>query len=618
MKTQIKLSRQAIVDNHVDWRANRIVNLEDPVDDQDAVTKIYVDQRLSSGEGTVGIGLPEDATYTDGLFVDFEPSTPVGTAVDRFNEVLKSLSPQAAPALSSTSCLDTGVSGKLSFGASNPITGYTNVPGLDINSAYSVSGNRRGIFSAGVVINGVLADNVVPNNADGRPFPNNAFGDGDLGNLILEVNGVTVHSVDLSTFGSGNSFNASGSGFTLSAATPVSFANGDPFNVFKYRTGTWTVSAASQTSGYNTARVRHEYPAGVFRDCQTFDWVVDADVTTTAFSNESLTNLNMTGLRYLSGVKYFTGGTAEYNVSIANAYRNTYSASAAAINHTGTQLTIADAALPNMSAQSDPVEVSARLATISATRLLNAPISVNTTVDRTVQADATSTGASITGVFMDATADDSTATVLRFNGEGRRINDGLDITSTAYGSAAGSQPSDWDSTQSLVGADPNHNKGLLEYNGKLSYPKANFATLAANGPVDNVDYSGATGNRTYIGFFHDAQAHSNFRFNVAAVDTNFVPLSVGPSGNNLTFEVLAPNTTAKAGVVEWKDAVLAKGSSDNDKGCYASTYGNVIPTNWGCTLGTKNTSTSGNVIVIRVTASAAWTGSISSIGITWL
>jgi hypothetical protein len=618
MKTQIKLSRQAIVDKNIDWQAKRIVNLEDPVDDQDAVTKIYVDTTLASGTGTVGIGAAEDGAYVDGLFVDFVPTTPVGTAADRFNEVLKSLSPQPAPALSSTSCFDASMSGKLSFGASNPISGYTNVPGLDINDVFAASGNRLGIFNASTVINGGLANNTAPNFVNSRPYPNNAFGDADQGNLILEVNGAVVQTVDLSTFGSGNSLNGNGSGFNLSAAMPVAFTNGDAFDVFKYRTGTWTVSDASQVNGYNTARVRHEYAPGVYRDCQTYNWVVDADTTATAFSNETLDNLSMTGLRYLSGVKYHTGGTAQYSVSVANAYRNTYSISGSAINHNGTQVSIADAALPNMSAQSDPVQVTDNIATLTATRLLDGVISVNTSIDRTVQADATSPGASISGVFVDSTSDDSTTTVLRFNGEGRRINDGLDITSTAYGSAAGSQPYDWDSMQSLVGGDVNHNKGLLEYNGLLSYPKTNFATLAANGPASNVDYSAAAGNRTYIGFFHDSLAHSNFRFNVAASGTAFVPLTSGPSGNNLTFEVLAPNTTKQGATVEWKDAVVPKGSSDNDKGCYASTYGNSIPTNWGCTLGTKNTSTSGNVIVIRVTASAAWTGSISSIGITFL
>ena len=84
-------------------------------------------------------------------------------------------------------------------------------------------------------------------------------------------------------------------------------------------------------------------------------------------------------------------------------------------------------------------------------------------------------------------------------------------------------------------------------------------------------------------------------------------------------EILAPNTTKNAsGTVVFKDAVLPHSGVDTDAGCYASTYGATVPTAWGCSLGAKNTSTSGNVIVIRITAAAAWTGNISSIGITWL
>ena len=47
----------------------------------------------------VGIGAAEDATYTDGLFTDFVTTTPVGHAVDRFNEILKLLVPTPAPDL---------------------------------------------------------------------------------------------------------------------------------------------------------------------------------------------------------------------------------------------------------------------------------------------------------------------------------------------------------------------------------------------------------------------------------------------------------------------------------------------------------------------------------------
>lgn len=48
---------------------------------------------LSSGSSTIAIGPAEDGTYTDGIFPDFTPSTPIGTAIDRFNEMFKLLAP---------------------------------------------------------------------------------------------------------------------------------------------------------------------------------------------------------------------------------------------------------------------------------------------------------------------------------------------------------------------------------------------------------------------------------------------------------------------------------------------------------------------------------------------
>ena len=61
------------------------------------------------------IGEAEDDSYADGLFTDFATTTPVGTAVDRFNEILKALAPGPAPNLDDIDCDDSGASSELSF-----------------------------------------------------------------------------------------------------------------------------------------------------------------------------------------------------------------------------------------------------------------------------------------------------------------------------------------------------------------------------------------------------------------------------------------------------------------------------------------------------------------------
>jgi len=576
-----------------------------------------LNEALSTASSSATIGDAEDGTYTDGLFVDFVDTTPTGTAVDRFNEVLKSLAPKPAPTLSDIGTDNGGVTGKLSFGTSNTISGYTNHPSLDVGGTYTKSGDTMGIFDNSGTLSGYLADNVPAGGASDRPYPARAFGDADSGNLVLRINGVDEHTVDLSSFGSGNSFNVNGSGFTLSAATSVKFDNGDSFEVFKYRTGSWTVNVADCDLGYNTVQVVHDGDV-----TNILNFVIDDDTTATAYSAESISGLTMTESNHISGVEYHMAGSATYNATVSNAYRNTYSHSSSALDFTATNATATDEALSAPATESDAVNIAKSITVNSSSRLLDGTVTANVKALRTLQTTSTSSGASVSGILLDATSANSSATSEQFNDEDFRVAASLDETTTSGYTSGGISPSDWDSTQSLVGVDAGHNTGLLVYNGSLMYPTqglngGDFSSVT-NGPAGNVDYSGATGDRTFYRFFYTSALMSMSNFNVAITSSNtsFVNVATGPSGNDLTMEVLAPNTTQDgSGTVEWKDAVVPY--VDNDSiGCYAATYGSTIPTNWGLTLGTRNTSTSGDVIVIRITASAAWTGNIDSITLT--
>ena len=72
-----------------------LLNLTTPTsgDTSSGATVDYVNNFISSGSGTTAIGDAEDGTYTDGIFTDFVPTTPIGTAVDRFNEIILLLAP---------------------------------------------------------------------------------------------------------------------------------------------------------------------------------------------------------------------------------------------------------------------------------------------------------------------------------------------------------------------------------------------------------------------------------------------------------------------------------------------------------------------------------------------
>ena len=599
------------------------------------------------GGGTTTIGAAEDGYYTDGLFTDFIPTTLVGTAVDRFNEILKELVPPPSPNLSHVD-YDTalGVSGYTSFGASNVVTTYSNVgtagggSALDINGlvpATSGSALRKGIYPATGTKTGTLADTVT---AHIFAYPANSFGNGDLGNLVFELNGTNIQTTDLTAFASGNSFNGNGSGFTLSAATSVLFSNSSPFTMFKYRTGSWTVAAADQRNGWNYMRVKHTGAWGTYTT-NYFEWIVDAVVTTTSFSGESLHDLTLTGSAYLSGVRYYTGGSELYDLTISNPHRNTFSASASAISHTlTTNCNVASAALGTISTEADQEIIVNKVATIApdtANRILAAGLAVNTLVDRTVQTDLTSPGATDGyRILLDAniSAPGSSDLVEDFKAEVYRQMSTLDITNVTYASGgAGPAAFEWDSTQSLTSGSAGHTTGLLIYNDKLMYPTSgldagDFRNVAdgnaAGGPTtvggysSNPDYTGASGSRVYLRYFYVGNAKQNFTYNFTVTGTTFVSVATGPSGNNLTAELLAPNTTVNgAATVVWKDMVTSY-TTDASVGCFAASYGATIPTSWGVSLGTKSTATSGNVIVLRVTAASGWTGSIDNITLTVL
>lgn len=575
------------------------------------------------------IGQAEDGSYIDGLFTDFNPLTPIGTAIDRINEVLVGLAPPPAPALDQISTTDSGTTGKLSFGAAHAIATYTNVgtqdggSAIDVDGTFVNSGDRKGIFTASNVFNGVLNDDVT---AHAYSYPADSFGNGNLGTLKLEVNGTVVHSVDLTSFGSGNSLNGNGSGFNLSAATSVSFPDASPFALFKYRTGTYTVAVADQRNGFNYIRVIHTTTGDSITNW--FSWVNDGDTTATSFSSLSFSGLSMTGSAFLSGVQYHTGGSATYNATISNHHRNTYSSSGSAITHpTQTNCTIPTASVnaaasPNWEATTQTLS---QTATVNSARILDADLSASTAVDRTVQSDLTSSttngGYRLLVDPNPASPTSETDLVESWNGEGYRVRSNVSLTSTSYATGPNNSPADWDSTVSLVSGTAGYD-GLLAYNGALRYPTqgangGNFGGIT-NGPAGNPNYAAASGNRTYLRYFFVGTGKQNFNFAFTVSTATFVSVATGPSGNNLTMEILAPNTTQNgSGTVQFKDAVVAY--TDNDAiGCFSATHGATIPTNWGITLGTRSTATSGSVIVMRITAASGWTGNIGAITLTVL
>lgn len=591
---------------------------------------------IASGAAAGVIGAAEDADYTDGLFTDLVPSTPTGTAVDRINEVLKALAPPPAPGFDQISCANSGAAGNLSFGASNVIAGYANVDGsggstLDLNALFSVAGTRRGLFTGSTTVNGTLNDDVP---AHATAYPANAFGDGDQGTLELEVNGVVVHTIDLTTFGNGSDTNVNGSGFNLLAATPVEFPDTTPLAQFQYRTGTWTVAPSEQVNGYNYVRVNHNFGSGAHWS-GFIEWVNDPEATALTADTASLDTLVMSGSKFLSGVEYHTGGSAQYDVSIHACHRNVYSDNGSAVSFSVGNGSAPSQALANIVSETDDEVVINKAVTVANNgRLLDAALSISVNCQHPLKANL-SGGApqSLPGLLLDGVNTANTDVRERFCLEDYRMVAVAEITVNGYAAQADLGSGTWDVAVELSSADVGHNSGLLVYNGALRYPtqgldSGDFRSTgdgnvngAENGPPGNPNYNAIVGNKTFYREFVNNSGLTKANFTILLAGSgSFVSVAAGPSGQALTLEVKFPDGSITAGT-GWLDAYedFATANWADGDGCRnaGTGVGRSMGTTWGLTVGTKSIA-AGESVVVRITAPDAWTGNINDIQLAWL
>ena len=498
------------------------VVIEDVTDNS---TKKVLISNLPGTDNVIGAAEAGDDVYTDGLFTDFTATTPTGTAVDRFNEVLKGLAPPAAPSLDDMDSDSSGTGAKLSFGSSQSVSGYTNVQpsgltpssnlsNIDINGTYSSTTTsndvRSACFNGSSNVEGTLNEDI---SADGVNYPANSFGNGDQGTLKLFVNNnsTEIHSTDLSSFGSGNSLNGNGSGFfSLGAASTGSFADGSSFTLFQHRTGSFRVHTADQRNGWNYARVTHTVGSST-TTTNYVEWINDSNSDALASAGSALDTLSMTGLRYLSGIKYNTAGTAQYRIRATNAYKNVYPTSNITFN--GTNCSVSGQAFPSIDYaggedESKVLHITGS-ATINTDPILNSSISVSANVPAVLKSSLSSVGSqSISGILLYDLSNTSTTTSETFRRENYRLISGsYDAQSDV--SAGGSA---WDSQKHVSGSNAGHQDGMIFYNSRLYSPNQGGASgdfrnssdggSIANGPAENVNYSGITsGTRTFYRYF---------------------------------------------------------------------------------------------------------------------
>lgn len=613
----------------------------------------YFQVSVPTGATSLGvIGPAEDGDYTDGLFTDFTPTTPIGTPIDRFNEILKSLVPPSAPDLSDWTGSKSGsVNGKLSFDGNNPILGSTyisatNSPSspISVDGSWTMTGKRLGIAaSASNDVTGVLNDQVTAHTGVPTPaYIADSFGDAHLGELKMYVNGVlkTSATINLTTLtAQDTTTSGTTTGFNVSAATASKFPQGDPFNNFYNRTGTWRLKGNDPdiVLGYNYVYVVHDNTPSFTRTLTRYEFIIDHNTTATSITGATVTSYTLSGSKFLSGINYFTGGNVNYDVTIDNLYRNTYYGGSDAITFTetssgstipiiNTTATLALASsggdetkqfkISNVDQQGGSITFSVYT---SGKRRINESISWNVGAKRTVQGNTSGGTVSISNILLDNVTPTSTVLAEYFDDERYRLKNTYggfqyDLYSMTSSNA-------WESNQSLVGATQGWNEGLQIINGRLIYPVTNYSSignLTVNQNFGNslTNYSTATGDRQYVRWFRQVSPTTgNFTMVINGSGGTFVSAATSLTGNNIRVEIKAPGSAASE--TGWLDAYsdFATGQWNDGDGARnaASGAGRSFGTTWGLTIGTKNTANTNGVMLIRITVGSSFTGYIDSI-----
>ncbi len=596
----------------------------------------FADIATGSGGGTIGDA--EDGSYTDGLFTDFHTGTAVGVPIDRYNELFKSLVPPPAPAVSRTDATQDGTDAFLSFGASNNMesdgTPYFSVgtaagfAAVDKGEIYetTTTGNnfRRSIFKLDTNITGVVNFHVSASVLGSiTNYEADAFGNAETGSLQLFVNNTSsaVHTLNLATAtgggipgaGSSSSLNTSGSGFTnISVTSSAKDANNNTFDLFQHRTARYVVHSASQRRGWNYAFIRHTLGATNY-NTNFIEWVNDDNAVNVTITGDTLTGINLSGSRYLSGVRYNTSATANYQFLISNFYKNVYTLATVTCSDSTSNASIANTTMPHIGGDDENKTVAlTQSLTTTDTIILNESIGATSSVTHVFKGAATSNTSMSGFLIFTPSVGSATNTQEFFKDEAT-----FRLASASYDSQGSVVTGSWNSQTHMTGSG-NHSDGLQLYNQKLVSPLnttngGNFSTIA-NTEAGNPNYSSVSGTRTFYRAFKNAGSQQRDA-SITIKGSATIVSSQASLGANANVRVLVKTP----GQTDWMNLAtnftfndVSEGAGANELGLDATIDGagavNVA------TLGTKYISTN-EFLLVKIEADAAWTGNITEISV---
>ena len=613
-----------------------------------AADSSFQDSVASSSARVIG----GSADPTEGLYA-WSTTTEVNTAFGNINSILSNLAPKPAPyigaQLTSSTWVGIGdpdptgasmglisieedtavgsntyVSVKSSSITDSPLITYGKsllYTNSDINHADSddIKGTHRQL---GIIPSQEISGSIVGNvDADGINYPANAMGGMDSGTLVMYLNGSAKTSVnaDLTSSGAIDS-RQSGTGFNLSAPLNGSFANGEAFDAFKHRTGTYHVAVADQNYGWNSLKIEH-VTSSVTYSTQYVEWFRDdsANDSSLALSaSGALSGLSLTGSTKLSGVEYYTGGTANYTATIDNVYAPVAPSASITFNETNVSNLSSESISPLSSSETYSKQISlSKSVTINSSSLLDESISVSLNLSHPHKSSlSSSASSSLSGILLYNVSDNSTVVKETFNGESYRLkNDAYaaqaDVTNSSNA---------WDSTLNIASTSD-----LMFYDGALRYPTQSLNsgdfTAVSNGPSGNVDYSGASGDRYFFRKFQNNTGGTQKSFSLKINGSGtIVPHSGSLSSSAIKVYVKLPQTNSgsSTGWVDIASPFTVTSTADNVGG-YTGSFTSSLNNSFSgksVTFGTTGLFDN-EYVVLRVVASQAWTGNISEIEISW-
>ena len=578
---------------------------------------------------SINIGNAEDGDYTDGLYTDITPSTTVGTMVDRFNEILKGLSPAPTPDLDNLEGItSTGINSIiLGFGAAAPTSSYSNVTGTGSLSAVNFTGTfsrstgagggylRMGTFSATTTLSIRLNEDVA---ADGSPFTNypaNSFNVPVAGGepYTLEINGNTYTETPSGT----NSL--SGTYFTLTAAATGFFpATGLLFNIFRNRQGTVSIPAGLWRNGWNFIKVKQGSTQTNF-----VDWVYDPAAASGnfayVFNNFTTASVSPTGEKALSGIKYYTGFSYNVTGSITNYYKNVYNTSAKTFSSVTSGVTAASVSITTPTTVEDLIQVnSSHTLAASSIRLLSGTLTSTLSITNNFSKTGTTGAITTPTILLDNTDTANSNTAENFCLEDRRVPSSSYDTQGAASLALGTFPS-----ASTLGSSD-----LAVYAGTLRYPTQvlNSGNVSGAGIVYAIssqpDYSSTSGDRWFFRTFRNGgNAVATFTLGISGTSVTFTPFGGTLSGNAVKIWIKVPGKTG------WRDIMTAApgstaGIATNDNvGCQTGGAPSNITSQATRTIGIDLKTEAmlpSDYFLVRVQTSSGWVGTINQISLTGL